>query len=215
MWTSGAISTVGWSQSLLWMEIVWWYLKVRQLCLMWTHPSSSCYWSRVISNLIAAIWCWIPLTFGIAGGSFYVGSEAAPFLNQATITLHGDRWFTIELPVIGSKMLAVTDLGGLGTCAHLYKRTNRLSRTGNHYVDPCPVKLVGRMELHGKPGISWTRLVETAPSGSSLLKLEEAVDWEVGVEVVITPTERGHQEEASKSSTFLDSKLMCRNSRHR
>eukprot|EP00438_Fugacium_kawagutii_P001911 Skav218218 [mRNA] locus=scaffold1375:86487:92544:- [translate_table: standard] len=172
----------------------------------------------------------------IAGGSFYVGSEAAPFLHQATITLHGDRWHTIELPVIGSKMLAVTDLGGLGTCAHLYKREVRLSSRGDHYVDPCPVKLVGRMELHGKTGISWTRLVETAEAGSSLLKVEEArvqqlasgvrclmmawflqmsgdsqpgfsavimlcqaVDWEVGVEVVITPTERGHQEEAGKS----------------
>lgn len=66
----------------------------------------------------------------IAGGSFYVGSEAAPFLHQATITLHGDRWHTIELPVIGSKMLAVTDLGGLGTCAHLYKREVRLSSRG-------------------------------------------------------------------------------------
>ena len=66
----------------------------------------------------------------IAGGSFYVGSEAAPFQHQATITLHGDRWNTIELPVIGSKMLAVTDLGGLGTCAHLYKREVRLSARG-------------------------------------------------------------------------------------
>lgn len=45
---------------------------------------------------------------------------------------------------------------------------------GDHYVDPCPVKLVGRMELHGKTGISWTRLVETAEAGSSLLKVEEA-----------------------------------------
>ena len=68
--------------------------------------------------------------------------------------------------------------------------------TGNFYVDPCPVKLVGRMELHGKPSISWTRLVETAEAGSSLLKIEEAVDWEVGTELVITPTERGHTEEA-------------------
>ncbi|CAE7262899.1 PKHD1L1, partial [Symbiodinium sp. KB8] len=47
----------------------------------------------------------------IAGGSFMVGTEEAPFYHQATITLHGDRWETIELPVIGSKMLAVTNLG--------------------------------------------------------------------------------------------------------
>jgi hypothetical protein len=70
----------------------------------------------------------------IAGGSFYVGSEAAPFLHQATITLLGDRWNTIELPVIGSKMLAVSDLGGLGTCAHLYKREIRLSSKGHWAV---------------------------------------------------------------------------------
>ena len=53
----------------------------------------------------------------ISGGTFWVGSEEAPFLHQATITLHGDRWHTIELPVIGSKMLTVTNLGGFGTCA--------------------------------------------------------------------------------------------------
>ena len=67
----------------------------------------------------------------IAGGSFYVGSEAAPFQHQATITLFGDRWFTIELPVIGSKMLAVTNLGGLGTCASKSDRSVvRLSARG-------------------------------------------------------------------------------------
>ncbi|CAL1168986.1 unnamed protein product [Cladocopium goreaui] len=146
----------------------------------------------------------------IAGGSFYVGSEAAPFLHQATITLHGDRWNTIELPVIGSKMLAVTDLGGLGTCAHLYKREIRLSSKGNFYVDPCPVKLVGRMELHGKPSISWTRLVETAEAGSSLLKIEEAVDWEVGTELVITPTERGQTEEVRRVLSIEDNGLTIR-----
>lgn len=145
----------------------------------------------------------------IAGGNFYVGSEAAPFLHQATITLHGDRWHTIELPVIGSKMLAVTDLGGLGTCAHLYDRNVRLSQTGKHYVDPCPVKLVGRLELHGRPGISWTRLVETAPAGADLLKLEEAVDWEIGTEVVITPSER-HAEEVRKVLSLEDNGFTLR-----
>ena len=51
----------------------------------------------------------------VAGGSFSVGTEDDPFLQRATITLHGDRWYTIELPFIGSKMLAVTNLGGLHT----------------------------------------------------------------------------------------------------
>jgi len=130
----------------------------------------------------------------ISGGTFWVGSEEAPFLNQATITLHGDRWHTIELPVIGSKMLAVTDLGGFGTCAANHQMTVRLSARGKHYVDPCPVKLVGRMELHGRPSVSWTRLVETASAGATLLKLEEPVDWEVGTEMIITPSNRGEDE---------------------
>jgi hypothetical protein len=49
----------------------------------------------------------------VAGGHLLVGTEETPFLQQATITLHGERWNTIELPFIGSKMLAVTNLGGL------------------------------------------------------------------------------------------------------
>ena len=137
----------------------------------------------------------------ISGGTFWVGSEEAPFLHQATITLHGDRWHTIELPVIGSKMLAVTDLGGLGTCGHSHGTTVRLSARGKHYADPCPVKLVGRMELHGKPGVSWTRLVETASAGSTLLRLEEPVDWEVGTDMIITPSNRGQDEAPGKHET--------------
>ena len=99
-----------------------------------TLPSFSCCWSLATLNLTDKIWCWTPPTFGLQVEVFYVGSEAAPFLHQATITLHGDRWNTIELPVIGSKMLAVTDLGGLGTCAHLYKREIRLSSKGHWAV---------------------------------------------------------------------------------
>ncbi len=43
----------------------------------------------------------------VFGGVFEVGTAAAPFTNKATITLHGDRYKSIELPMIGSKVLAV------------------------------------------------------------------------------------------------------------
>eukprot|EP00439_Symbiodinium_sp_Y106_P000772 s3580_g1.t1 len=118
------------------------------------------------------------------------------------VGLTGDRWETIELPVIGSKMLAVTNLGGLGTCARGPTKV-RLSARGNHYVEPCPVKLVGRMEIHGKPGISWTRLSSTASAGSRFLHLEEAVDWEIDTDIVITPSDR-HQDEVRKVAEILD-----------
>lgn len=53
----------------------------------------------------------------VAGGHLSIGTETAPFLQRATVTLYGDRWDTIELPHIGSKMLVVTNLGGLpGGC---------------------------------------------------------------------------------------------------
>ena len=45
----------------------------------------------------------------VFGGVFEVGTEAAPFMGEATITLHGDRWDTVELPMVGAKMIAVTD----------------------------------------------------------------------------------------------------------
>jgi hypothetical protein len=54
----------------------------------------------------------------VAGGSFSVGTETQPFTHQATITLHGDRWKTVELPFIGAKVLAVTNRGGLTTACH-------------------------------------------------------------------------------------------------
>ena len=43
-------------------------------------------------------------------------------------------------------------------------------------MDPCPVKLVGRLELHGMPGISWTRLVETAAVGTDVPHLTPILD---------------------------------------
>lgn len=83
----------------------------------------------------------------VAGGHFQVGSEVEPFINQATITLHGDRWNTIELPFIGSKMLAVTNLGGLHGGCHV--STTRSSAATN----PCHVRSVGKLDLHGRPDV--------------------------------------------------------------
>lgn len=43
----------------------------------------------------------------ILGGKFIVGTEANPYLNDLTITLHGDRTKSIEIPGAGAKCLAV------------------------------------------------------------------------------------------------------------
>ena len=57
-----------------------------------------------------------PLTFDasyilVQGGRFEVGSEAVPFASRLTITLHGDRYTSIEVPDVGAKGLTVTNAG--------------------------------------------------------------------------------------------------------
>ena len=52
-----------------------------------------------------------------------IGTEKQPFLQKVVITLHGDRWRDVEIPNVGSKVLAVSDAtftslvwpGNLGT----------------------------------------------------------------------------------------------------
>ncbi len=46
----------------------------------------------------------------------------------------------------------------------------------------------GVIELHGKEKVSWTKLRETVNAGSSTIKVKDAVDWEVGDEIIIAPT---------------------------
>ncbi|MCE7992310.1 MAG: T9SS type A sorting domain-containing protein [Roseivirga sp.] len=46
----------------------------------------------------------------------------------------------------------------------------------------------GVIELHGKEKVSWTKLRETVNPGGGTIKLAEAVDWEVGDEIVIAPS---------------------------
>jgi hypothetical protein len=47
----------------------------------------------------------------VHGGRFEVGTEAEPFTHRAVITLHGDRYDSIEIPEVGAKVLAVMNRG--------------------------------------------------------------------------------------------------------
>lgn len=48
----------------------------------------------------------------------------------------------------------------------------------------------GQLELHGMaPQVIWTKINEHAEAGSTALKLIESVDWNVGDEIVIAPTD--------------------------
>lgn len=53
----------------------------------------------------------------------------------------------------------------------------------------------GTIDFHGKHvPITWTRLSETAEAGASQIKLQQAVTWEVGNEIIIAATGRSEKE---------------------
>ncbi|GAB5526083.1 MAG: hypothetical protein Roseis2KO_39550 [Roseivirga sp.] len=92
-------------------------------------------------------------------GRLQIGQELAPYTREATITLKGTNPSQMDVMHMGTKFLGAMNNGVI--------------------------------ELHGKEKVSWTKLRETVSSVSSTpnrLKLTEAVDWEVGDEIVIAPS---------------------------
>ena len=55
----------------------------------------------------------------VYGGTFQAGSENEPFRNRLTITLHGDRFNTVEIPNVGAKCLAVMNVSGVTVLSFL------------------------------------------------------------------------------------------------
>jgi hypothetical protein len=114
----------------------------------------------------------------VHGGTLEIGTEAEPFVNKATVTLHGDRWKDIELPHIGAKVLAVMDRNGGMT---------RRAKDG-FVVIP---RNMGRLDVHGIPRVrTWCRIAQDATPGSRDLYTSEDVDWAPGETLVITPSSR-------------------------
>jgi hypothetical protein len=124
----------------------------------------------------------------VAGGTFKVGTQAKPFAHKATITLHGDRWSTVELPFVGAKMLAVTNRGGLTSRCHKHTISRASSFNAEGPQGMCDVQSVGKLDLHGRPDISWTRVDSTANPGDTFIVVAEAVQWPVGSWILITPS---------------------------
>jgi len=84
----------------------------------------------------------------IFGGNFQVGTEKNPYEKKAVITLHGDRYKNIEIPMIGSKCLAAQPRNVMAMSSH-----------GDHML----TKYRGSVEIHGQKRLrTWTKLRETA-----------------------------------------------------
>ena len=109
----------------------------------------------------------------VVEGLLQVGSEAAPHLSCAVITL------------TGSDPNALTPFGaGIG-------------------VKVLGVLGQGRLELHGEPRVSWTRLGATAEKGATQIRLAEASDWRVGETIVIASTDYDFKQAEERVITAL------------
>ena len=135
----------------------------------------------------------------VNGGTFEIGTEQTPFTQNATITLHGDRYSTIELPYIGSKCLAVdgVGMGIFGTTYAPYARYGTDANGGarSDYYDN--MNGIGVLDIHGLPRARvWTKVTPgTYTAGTTTIHTDEVVDWVKGEILVFTDSSRAHSVE--------------------
>ncbi|XP_077870118.1 fibrocystin-L-like [Saccoglossus kowalevskii] len=96
----------------------------------------------------------------IRGGRLVVGWEDAPFEHNFRFLLQGNH-LTPDIVLPSGPNLGSKVIG-----------------------------VFGDLDLHGKePNIYWTHLAATANVGDDIITMEDAVDWKVGDEIVIAPTD--------------------------
>ena len=140
-------------------------------------------WDTTQSGLtLDAYYIWVN------GGTFTIGTEAQPMMNKATVTLHGDREYTIELPHIGSKVLNV---GGRGAMAmgSGYMPYARYSADSNPSISDNYDNIDGRgvLDIHGQPRLrTWTKVAQSALAGATTIVAAELVDFAPGETIFIT-----------------------------
>jgi len=136
----------------------------------------------------------------VHGGVLEIGTEEEPYLNDATITLHGDRLLNVHVPHLGVKMIALMDrvvsstvsrgADGSGEQGHEEVGTDNMvehAHSNGHGLEGTNAIVEGRLDIHGRPRRRvWTKLAQTAAVGSRQLVLAEDVDFEPGDLLVVT-----------------------------
>ncbi|KAL4228989.1 Fibrocystin-L [Mactra antiquata] len=111
-----------------------------------------------------------------------------------------------------SNIIMITD-GGLlqvGTEAEPFQHKGIITLHGHHRSKELPIygtKVLavrnGTLELHGiEVPITWTRLASTASQGSTTIELVDAVEWNVGDEIVIAATGNRHTQSENEKATI-------------
>ncbi|CAK9106626.1 Fibrocystin-L (Polycystic kidney and hepatic disease 1-like protein 1) (PKHD1-like protein 1) (Protein D86) [Durusdinium trenchii] len=100
-----------------------------------------------------------------------IGTEEKPFLHRALITLHGQKYETIRLPVIGGKVLAVSNT------------QFTIRELGDNAVEEGDI---GALDIHGRPRL------KVGGRAARTSSAEDIVDWKAGEELMATDIPHKH-----------------------
>ena len=140
-------------------------------------------WDRQDGLTLDAYYIWIN------GGTFQIGTQDQPFMQTATVTLHGDRQYSIELPHIGSKVLNVGGRGegamGMGNYLPYSRYGSDINPSVSDNYDNMDGQ--GVLDIHGIPRLRvWTKVAQNALSGTTTIVAAEQVDYHAGETIFIT-----------------------------
>ncbi len=124
----------------------------------------------------------------VNGGKMQIGTEEEPFLNKVVITLHGDRVADVEIPHVGSKVLAVSN--------RMYTDEQDQSTNLIDEID------AGVLDIHGRVRQRvWTFLAQSSMAGSNTIVTREPVDYEAGDRIFVTSS--SHNFEQAEEVTVM------------
>jgi len=103
-----------------------------------------------------------------------------------------------------------------GTAANPYTKKGLITLTGsdkNASIMGMGTKLIGTMgggtlSIHGQQRYGWTMLNATVTAGETSITLQDAVDWVVGEEIIITTTGREHDLDRKLSYTQTEKRTI-------
>jgi len=103
--------------------------------------------------------------FWVHGGTLEIGTDLIPYENEVVLTLHGDKYRTVELPYIGQKMVVVTNQGNLGGDSSIARK-------------------IGMLDIHGRRTRNCVRLAVSANPGEDFVIVDSLPNWEPGYDIV-------------------------------
>lgn len=154
----------------------------------------------------------------IEGDAVYVPKGMVLMVDQSTprlktIIVEGALAFSDENDVTVQAEYIIVNEGSfeVGTEEFPYQHVANISLFGGYYSRQLPIygnKVLGchncRFDIHGRPQVSWTELRDPVAVGSTALKLSEPVDWAIGQEIVIAPTDYDFKEFERRIITAVD-----------